>query len=145
MRPVPPVFAGLLDDAAVFPPGNAPLSEAVERHRDHRAAWYAPMVGPLLVPADAVTAVPSGFDVGLVGPIPAVARALDEVPAGVTVRQIEAPVAKRGEDPQPGLRDLLALLASKNLPGYAETPLTWGLHEALDVIAEARRSGVPVA
>jgi hypothetical protein len=50
----PALFTGLVDDAAVFPPGNAPLEEAVRRHRFHRAAAHAPMVGPLLVPvADA--------------------------------------------------------------------------------------------
>jgi hypothetical protein len=46
----PALFAGLVDDAAVFPPGNAPLDEAVRRHRFHRATAYAPVVGPLLVP-----------------------------------------------------------------------------------------------
>ena len=143
--PVPPVFVGLLDDAAVFPPGNASLPEAFTAHRRHRAAWYAPVVGPLLIPADAAAAVPAGFEIGLVGPIAEVARALEAVPPGVTVRQIEAPVAKRGEDPQPGLRELLELIGSKNIQGYAETPLTWGLHGALDMIAEARASGVPVA
>ncbi|NYG07930.1 hypothetical protein BJ986_002417 [Phycicoccus badiiscoriae] len=49
----PALFAGLVDDAAVFPPGNAPLPEAVRRHRVHRASGYAACVGPLLVPASA--------------------------------------------------------------------------------------------
>lgn len=39
----------LVDDAAVFPPGDAPLPVAVERHRAHRGAWYSRFVGPLLV------------------------------------------------------------------------------------------------
>ena len=53
-RPAEPaLFAGLVDDAAVFPPGNAPLAEAVRRHRLHRASGYAACVGPLLVPASA--------------------------------------------------------------------------------------------
>lgn len=46
----PALFDGLVDDAAVFPPGNAPLDEAVRLHRFHRASAYASMVGPLLVP-----------------------------------------------------------------------------------------------
>ncbi|MCF2526149.1 hypothetical protein [Yinghuangia soli] len=46
---IPPLFAGLVDDAAVFPPGNLPLPEAVAAHRRHRAAWYADLVGPFLV------------------------------------------------------------------------------------------------
>jgi hypothetical protein len=47
----PTLFAGLIDDAAVFPPGNAPLPEAVRGHRAHRASPYAGLIGPLLVPA----------------------------------------------------------------------------------------------
>ncbi|WP_457252327.1 hypothetical protein [Pedococcus sp. P5_B7] len=53
-RPAEPaLFAGLVDDAAVFPPGNAPLADAVRLHRVHRASRYAACVGPLLVPASA--------------------------------------------------------------------------------------------
>ena len=47
----PVVLRALVDDAAVFPPGNAPLAEAVAGHAVHRSAWYADCVGPLLVPA----------------------------------------------------------------------------------------------
>jgi hypothetical protein len=49
----PALFASLIDDAAVFPPGNAALAEAVRRHREHRASGYAAWVGPLLVPTSA--------------------------------------------------------------------------------------------
>ncbi|MEV7771066.1 hypothetical protein [Kitasatospora sp. NPDC086791] len=45
---VPELFHELFDDAAVFPPGNLPVAEAVPAHRVHRAAWYAEAVGPLL-------------------------------------------------------------------------------------------------
>jgi hypothetical protein len=48
---VPALFDGLVDDAAVFPPGNAPLDRALIGHRRHREAWYAGLVGPLVVPA----------------------------------------------------------------------------------------------
>ncbi|WP_042368885.1 hypothetical protein [Streptacidiphilus neutrinimicus] len=60
MRPahlVPPLFAGLCDDAALFPPGDAPVAEAVPGHRNHRSAWYAPLVGPFLVGADRIAEV----------------------------------------------------------------------------------------
>lgn len=46
------LFAGLVDDAAVFPPGLAPLDVAVREHGAHRRAWYADIIGPLLCPAD---------------------------------------------------------------------------------------------
>ncbi|MEV7398659.1 hypothetical protein [Aeromicrobium sp. NPDC092404] len=39
----------VVDDAAIFPPGNAPLDVAIRDHLSHRAASYAAMVGPLLV------------------------------------------------------------------------------------------------
>ncbi|MFI2606676.1 hypothetical protein [Kitasatospora sp. NPDC018619] len=45
---VPELFRGLFDDAAVFPPGNLPVAQAVPAHRAHRAAWYAEAVGPFL-------------------------------------------------------------------------------------------------
>jgi hypothetical protein len=49
LHPVPDAFRFLVDDAAVFPPGNAPLHEAVHAHRLHRAAEYADLVGPLVL------------------------------------------------------------------------------------------------
>ncbi|GGQ85791.1 hypothetical protein [Kitasatospora griseola] len=49
---VPELYRGLFDDAAVFPPGDLPLAEAVPAHLAHRAAPYAAAVGPLLAPVD---------------------------------------------------------------------------------------------
>src|SRR4051794_37694134 len=46
-----PLLHRLVDDASVFPPGNASLADAVRGHAVHRSAWYAGCVGPLLVPA----------------------------------------------------------------------------------------------
>jgi hypothetical protein len=39
----------LIDDAAIFPPGDAPLGVAVRDHQQLRASEYAPLIGPLLV------------------------------------------------------------------------------------------------
>ena len=61
--PSPDLLTGLIDDAAVFPPGNAPLDVAVQRHRAHRSSAYAACIGPLLVPASAaadLTAMATG-------------------------------------------------------------------------------------
>jgi hypothetical protein len=46
---VPAWLAGLVDDAAVFPPGNLPLAQAVTEHRAHAQSAYADLVGPLVV------------------------------------------------------------------------------------------------
>nr|WP_205807450.1 hypothetical protein [Micromonospora sp. HNM0581] len=154
---MPTLVAGLVDDAAVFPPGNAPLPDAIGAHRRHRAAWYADLVGPLLLPASTITA---GELSGLVDPEESLAigligdTGLDRLPfalsflppLGVTVRQIEAPVARRGEDPRPGVAELVKLAERRDgVPVYAEIPLTFGLMGALDALADARADGVPIA
>ena len=68
---IPVLWRNLVDDAAVFPPGNAPLAQAVSGHAVHRSAWYAACVGPLLVPAAAVADL---------------VRVLDEQDAGASAR-----------------------------------------------------------
>ncbi|MEQ4206866.1 hypothetical protein [Actinopolymorpha sp. B9G3] len=52
---IPALFARLCDDAAVFPPGRMPLRDAVPAHLRHRKARYGGLVGPLVVPADALS------------------------------------------------------------------------------------------
>ena len=59
---------------------------------------------------------------------------------------VEIAVAKRGEDPLPGLTALLDLV--REVPGlaaYAEIPLTFGLVSALDTLSDAVAEGLPVA
>ncbi|HEX5741790.1 MAG TPA: hypothetical protein VFY17_09600, partial [Pilimelia sp.] len=66
--------------------------------------------------------------------------------AGLTVRQVEAAVAKRGEDPLPGLAALVGHYRDRpGLRGYTEIPLAAGLLTALDAVARARADGVDVA
>ncbi|MCG5437379.1 hypothetical protein [Micromonospora foliorum] len=155
---VPALLHGLVDDAAVFPPGSAALPDALAAHRQHRAAWYADLVGPLLIPASEVAAGElsglvdpgEGLVVGVIGDtgvgnLPFALSFL--APDGVTARQVEVAVAKRGEDPLPGIAELLRLTDA--LPGveavYAELPLTFGLMGALDALVAARADGVPIA
>ncbi|RAO37022.1 hypothetical protein ONO23_01468 [Micromonospora noduli] len=147
-----------MDDAAVFPPGSAALHDALAAHRQHRAAWYADLVGPLLIPASDVAAGElsglvdpgEGLVVGVIGDtgIASLPFALSFLaPDGVTARQVEVAVAKRGEDPLPGIAELLRL--TDELPGveavYAELPLTFGLMGALDALVAARADGAPIA
>jgi hypothetical protein len=42
----------LIDDAALFPPGNAPMPVAVAAHRYYLGEPYAELIGPLLCPVD---------------------------------------------------------------------------------------------
>jgi hypothetical protein len=77
-----PLLHRLVDDAAVFPPGNAPLADAVRGHALHRSAWYAACVGPLLVPAASVAdlvTVLDAVDPGDAEHSPAAAAPLDIV------------------------------------------------------------------
>jgi hypothetical protein len=53
---LPPLVANLCDDAAVFPPGLAPLPEAVAAHQRYRSSWFAGMIGPLVLPVSALGA-----------------------------------------------------------------------------------------
>ncbi len=46
---LPEAWHGLVDDAAIFPPGNAPLLEAVAAHTERRGAPYADLVGAFLL------------------------------------------------------------------------------------------------
>ena len=46
---VPAAWSGIVDDAAIFPPGDAPLPDAVAAYQERRTTWYADLVGPLVV------------------------------------------------------------------------------------------------
>ncbi len=55
-------LAGLLDDAAVFPPGNAALNDAVRAHLTRRAEPWTGLVGPLVVAASHVPGLVAAMD-----------------------------------------------------------------------------------
>ncbi|WP_433054927.1 hypothetical protein [Dactylosporangium sp. CS-033363] len=142
---VPPLLTALVDDAAVFPPGSAPLAEAVPAHANHRRSWYAQLIGPLLLPLADRGGATSDTEVGLIGEPGALETTLGDLPPGT--RQLESPVAKRGEDPRPGIERLAALMRKSEEPWqwYLEVPLAWGLMSGLDAIAALRAEGLPVA
>ncbi|MGZ6737717.1 MAG: hypothetical protein ACXVEK_14315 [Nocardioides sp.] len=52
--PVEPTWTGLVDDAAVFPPGDSPLPEAVRAYTARRQEWYAALVASFVVTDTAV-------------------------------------------------------------------------------------------
>jgi hypothetical protein len=51
---LPLVVQKLCDDAAVFPPGLAPLPEAVTAHWQHSTSWFGGMMGPLVLPVSSL-------------------------------------------------------------------------------------------
>ena len=114
-------FAALLDDAAVFPPGNLSLAEAVTAHHGHRRSAYAELVGPLVLPAAALGGLvpllradtaPLAVSVTLPGEPAAVAPAVAAAAAldTVTLAAVETPLAAGAQ-----IGELLAVLSDQNV------------------------------
>ncbi|MEU1980356.1 hypothetical protein [Nocardia sp. NPDC019395] len=72
MSAVPPLLCGLCDDAALFPPGNAPLPAALTAHARYRDSDFAALVGPLIFPiprlAELAARRPAPVDIVLTAP-----------------------------------------------------------------------------
>ncbi|MDI9932774.1 hypothetical protein QM588_20340 [Rhodococcus sp. IEGM 1354] len=95
---IPKFFHRLCDDAAAFPPGNAPLDVAAAQHLEYRASSFADLVGPLVVPMDRVHELVLGarMEVALTAPagpgsVEAGLRVADRT-AGVTVVAVDVAV-----------------------------------------------------
>ncbi|RJS46125.1 hypothetical protein [Nocardioides cavernaquae] len=118
---VPEVLAGLLDDAAIFPPGNASLPEAVISHAAHLRNAYAAALGPLVVRV---------ADLALVwdGPLSVVSR-LDDA---------HAAVAAAG----PRLRALEVALPAAARADEVRSLASLGVDVFVEVPRDARRSAV---
>jgi hypothetical protein len=122
-------FAGLLDDAAVFPPGNLPLAGAVPAHYGHCRSRYGGLIGPLVLPAAALAGLGPLLDgsplaVSVTAPghrddlaaITAAAAALD----GVTVAAVEVTLPAETR-----IKDLLGTLDDtlpEDVAAYVEVP-----------------------
>lgn len=118
------LFRSLVDDAAVFPPGNAPVPRAWEEHLRLRRGGYGDLLGPLLVGTG--HAAELGQVAGGDG---------DEAPVELAV------VSRPGAD----VDDLLATV--KLLRGVAAVRVG-SVETALDLAGSWRRAlslGVPVA
>ncbi|MGW4802769.1 hypothetical protein [Kitasatospora sp. NPDC004272] len=133
---VPELYRGLFDDAAVFPPGDLPLAEAVPAHRAHRAAWSAAAVGPLLAPVDKLAELRSlepEFAIGLVVGPGRLAEAL-KAADGLRVATVEYAA---GEDVRAAVAELDALLPA-GVGAAVELPRSERLEDGLDALAGSR-------
>ncbi|MCK9904699.1 hypothetical protein MXD63_32240 [Frankia sp. Cpl3] len=114
------LFTGLLDDAAVFPPGNLPLAEAVPAHIRHVCSAHAGLVGALVLAAKDLDALaplvagraPGSLALSLTAPLPAVGGAVapaEAIPA-VHLVSLEAALTAetKPEDVVPTLDEALA-------------------------------------
>jgi hypothetical protein len=149
---VPALLAHLVDSATTDVDGGLSLADVIDDHRGHLAAWYGGLMGLLVIRASTASELSQsrtadGLAVAVVADT-GVERLADAVAVlrqgGALVRRAEAAVAKRGEDPVPGLTRLLAAAerldeTDSDVVVHAEIPLTTGLHAALDVLAESSR------
>lgn len=145
-----PLFAGLIDDAAVFPPGLAPLDVAVREHLDRRTSPYAACIGPLLVPATSVVELKALADAGdgtadeplRVGLIVRPGSALDPLREAVEALRDDERIAVSAVELgwTPGWQSVLDL----EVPVVVEVGLDGVQAEALDDIAAAVDDGSDV-
>ena len=134
----------LIDDAAMFPPGNAPLADAVTASYARLDSAQATVVGPLLVPASAVEdlrshADPSKIlDVALIGDtgIEGLSAARDALQndTWIELHQVEVRVPADGS-PEDAVRALLDQL-SFTVTTYLELPLDDSVAKTVAVLAE---------
>lgn len=115
---IPAVLQDLIDDAAVFPPGNAALEDAVPAHRGHRQSWYSPMVGPLLIPASRLAELAPGRTELRIGVI------VDVEPERVAelVGALEEPVRVVHYESRAALNHLVPAAKEWDAPVFAELP-----------------------
>ncbi len=143
--PVQSLYTHLVDDAALFPPGNAPMPEAVAGHRAAAAGQDAWLTGPFLCPTSRLEELGGQletgdrFELGLIvdggpGVLPAALGAVREDPR-LMLSMVEIPLPK-GTDPVPGAHQVLAALPD-GVPAYVELPRQPGWEDALDAVAAA--------
>ncbi len=138
-----PLLRGLVDDAALFPPGNAPMDVALAEHAAHRSAWYADLVGPFLCPASRIDELAGAlppeqrlrlavvFDMTGDGAHRALrAVAVDD---RLTLAAVEASLATLGEDARAVGANLARL---PDATGHLEVPRR-DFEAGLDVVLDA--------
>ena len=125
-RSTGPLLRGLVDDAALFPPGNAPMAEGLAEHARYRAAGWSAAVGPFLCPSSRVdellAALPAGQELRLslvVDEVPGVHRAMQAVTEDprVALVGLEAAHARLGDSAAAVGRNLAR---HDGLTGYLE-------------------------
>jgi len=147
MSTVPALYRHLVDDAAMFPPGDLPLTEAVPAHRAHRAAPYADLVGTFIctdedLPRIAQAAGDEPLRVSVVvtggaGGIEPAVRWAERSP-GLELAGVEVRLRDEGDLTRNALRVVRATEdCLDDQAVYVETGLDGAWEQALDTIAEA--------
>ena len=143
------LLAGLVDDAALFPPGNAPMDVAVRQHRAHRTASYAPLVGRFLCPASRLVELSEQLfasetvrlgiivDTGIDGIDKAFATAAGEPRFVVELVEVALP-AEADLDRAAEAAAVQLQLAPPGARSFVELPRVRGWRDALAVLARER-------
>ncbi len=123
---VPDRWHALVDDAAVFPPGNAELPDALRAYAEREQEWWSDLVGAFVVTDTALGAVPADVPVsvvltsgaGAVGGVAALAARKGLRLAGLEVAVRDA------EDPVGNVRriDAAVRAAELDVPVFIEVP-----------------------
>jgi hypothetical protein len=137
------LFDGLFDDAALFPPGNAPMADAVPAHRGLRRR-LGTLVGPFVVPAARLDELTEHLDAGADFGISLIASAAD-LPAAVARVQADARLRLAAVE-LPVVADAAAREAVRvlddvlpsDVPAAVELPRSAARDEVLDVLADTR-------
>jgi hypothetical protein len=140
------LFDGLFDDAALFPPGDAPMTDAVPAHRRHRERLDE-LVGPFVVPAarleELVAHLGHGegpaFDISVTATAGDLPSAVDRVTADprLTLAAVEVPVVADAVAAGEAVGVLDAVLPA-GVPAAVEVPRTDDRDAVLDVLAGTR-------
>jgi hypothetical protein len=156
-----PVLLELIDDAAVFPPGNAPMPAAVAGHRAAHSGPNASLIGRFLCPASRIPELRSLLDVGADPhhPLAGSSPIRVSIVADTGVDGLPRAMADVAADPRlvleavevllpPGVSGRAALAEATHrvlayipsaLPAYVELPLADNWETVLDVLSTAGR------
>jgi hypothetical protein len=138
------LFDGLFDDAALFPPGNAPMAVAVPAHRGLRARLGG-LVGPFVVPAtrlgELATQLGDGpaLDVSLIAgahDLPAAVARVTSEPR-LRLAAVEVPAVADAAAATEAVRALRQVLPDA-ATAAVELPRTGARDAVLDVLAGTR-------
>ncbi len=147
MGQAPILFRRFVDDAALFPPGNAPMATAVPAHRAVRSGRLDPFVGPFLCPSSRLGELcthlqdEDRLDLGLI-----VDDGIDAMAAAVAAARADPRLdlelveiaAAAGTGVAAGAR--AAIEQAAEAPElFVELPRQAGWRDALDHVAEAGR------
>ncbi|WP_436521272.1 hypothetical protein [Actinoplanes sp. HUAS TT8] len=133
----------MFDDAALFPPGNAPMAAAVPAHRRALSAAHGELLGPFVIPAARLAEIDPHLDpdrpplditlIAAPADLPAAAGRIADNP-GLRLVAVETSVTVDADQTRFAVRTLAATLPP-DIPRAVEIPRTDRRDEVLDALA----------